>query len=174
MGAKVTAAEAEAIFVKVGLEVLLGQAMISTQDERLGVANHDMQPMEQTRVGIVGLVLMGIALQSRDIAPVTITVNRTARGKRSLGKFFDRGPPDILRDPHLGIEGIPTLIQKHSRKNFRLFRAPAPFLSNSWTTKVGVVKLNGPIEPMGFVPLTHSGTDTHEHIPCGFIGRPQH
>lgn len=41
-GIKVTAAEAEAIFVKVGLEVLLGQAMISTQDERLGVANHDV------------------------------------------------------------------------------------------------------------------------------------
>ena len=79
------------------MEVLLGQAMISAQDERLGVADHDMQPMEQTQIGIVGLVLMGIALQSRDITPVTITVNCTALNKRSLGKFFDRGPLDILR-----------------------------------------------------------------------------
>ena len=86
--AKVTAAEAEAILVKAGLEVLLGQAMVSTQDKRLGVADHDVQPMEQTRIGIVEFVLMGIALQSRDITPVTITVNCTARGKRSLGKIF--------------------------------------------------------------------------------------
>ena len=148
--------------------------MVSTQDERLGVTDYDVQPMEQARIGIVGFVLMGIALQSRDITPVTVTVDRTTLDKRSLGKFFDRGPLDILCDLHLGIERIPPLIQKDSHKNFRLFRAPAPFLSNSWTTKVGVVKLNGPIEPMGFVPLTHSGTDTHEHIPCGFIGRPQH
>ncbi len=71
------------------LEVLLlGQAMVSTQDKRLGVADHDVQPMEQTRIGIVEFVLMGIALQSRDITPVTITVNCTARGKRSLGKIF--------------------------------------------------------------------------------------
>ncbi len=48
--AKVTAAEAEAIFVKVGLEVLFGQAMVSTQDERLGVADRDVQPVEQTRI----------------------------------------------------------------------------------------------------------------------------
>ena len=53
-------AETEAIFVQVGLEVLLGQAMVSTQDERLGIADYDMQPVEQTRIGIVGFVLMGI------------------------------------------------------------------------------------------------------------------
>ena len=82
--------------------MLLRQAMVSTQDERLGVTDYDVQPMEQARIGIVGFVLMGIALQSRDITPVTITVNRTALDKRSLGKFFDRGPLDILRDPHLG------------------------------------------------------------------------
>jgi hypothetical protein len=42
------------------LEVLLGQAMVSTQDERLGIADYDMQPVEQTRIGIIGFVLMGI------------------------------------------------------------------------------------------------------------------
>ena len=57
---KATAAETEAIFVQVGLAGLLGQAMVSTQDERLGVADYDMQPVEQTRIGIVGFVLMGI------------------------------------------------------------------------------------------------------------------
>ena len=71
------------------MEVLFGQAMVSAQDEGLGVTDHDVQPMEQTRMGIVGLVLMGEALQSWDIAPVTIAVNRAALGKRSLGKLFD-------------------------------------------------------------------------------------
>ena len=70
------------------MEVLFGQAMVSAQDEGLGVTDHDVQPMEQTRIRIVEFVLMGIALQSWDITPVTITVTCTARGKRSLGKIF--------------------------------------------------------------------------------------
>ena len=102
---------------------------------------------------------MGIALQSRDITSVTITVNCTALNKRSLGKFFDRGPLDILRDPHLGIEGIPPLTQGYSHKNLCLFRTPPPLLSNRRPAKAGVIKSNDPIEPMGLVPLAHSGTD---------------
>lgn len=102
--------------------------MVSTQNVRLGVTDYDVQPVEQTQVGLVGPVLMGIALQGRDIASVTITVNRTALGKRGLGKLFDRGPLDILRDLHLGIAGIPSLIQGYGRKNLRLFGTPAPFL----------------------------------------------
>ena len=76
-------------------------------------------------MGIVGFVLMGIALQSRDITPVTITVNRTALDKRSLGKFFDRGPLNILSNPHLSIEGISLLIQRRSHKTFA-FSVPRP------------------------------------------------
>ena len=66
------------------MEVLLGQAMVSAQDEGIGVADYDMQPVEQTRIGVVGFVSMVIVLQCRDITPVTITVNRTALGKRIL------------------------------------------------------------------------------------------
>ena len=80
------------------MEVLFGQAMVSTQDERFGVADYDVQPMEQTRIGIAGFVLMGIALQSRDIASITIAVDRAPLSKCGLGKLFDRRPLDILRD----------------------------------------------------------------------------
>ena len=34
--------------IKVGLELLFRQAMVSTQDERLGVTVYDVQPVEQT------------------------------------------------------------------------------------------------------------------------------
>ena len=133
-----------------------------------------MQPVEQTRIGIVGLVFMGVALQGWDIAHVTITVNRTALGKRGLGKPFDRGPLDILCDLHLGIAGLPPLIQGYSRKNLRLFRTSAPFLAGSWPAEIRIVKFNGPVELVCLVLLTHNGTDTHEHIPCGFIGSSKH
>lgn len=54
---------------------------------------------------------MGIALQSRDIASVSITANRTALGKRGLGKLFDRSPLDVLCNLYLGIAGIPPQTQ---------------------------------------------------------------
>lgn len=57
------AAETEAVLIKIGLKVFLGQTMICAQDKRLGVADYDVQPMEQTRVRIVGLMLMGVVLQ---------------------------------------------------------------------------------------------------------------
>lgn len=110
-------------------------AMVSTQDERLGVADHDVCPIKQTRMGIVGFVLMSIALHSRDITPVIITVNHTALDKRSLDKFFDRGPLDILRDPHFGIEGISPFTQRHSHKNFCLFRTAPPLIANNRSAK---------------------------------------
>lgn len=42
-----TAAEAEAVFIEIGLEVFLGQAMIRTQDKCLGIADHNVQPVKQ-------------------------------------------------------------------------------------------------------------------------------
>lgn len=44
--AKVAAAKAETIFIKVGLKILLRQTMIRTQNERFGVADYNVQPME--------------------------------------------------------------------------------------------------------------------------------
>ena len=49
----------------ISLEVLLGQTMISTLDKRLGAADDDVQPVEQTGIGIVGFVLMGITFEKK-------------------------------------------------------------------------------------------------------------
>ena len=73
--------------------MLFRQTMIRTQNERFGVADHNVQPMEQAGVGIVGHALMGIAFQSWDIASVPIVADDTAWGKCSLGKLFDRRLP---------------------------------------------------------------------------------
>lgn len=51
--AKATTAETEVIFIEIGLEELLRQAMICAQDERLSVADHDMQPVKQAGIGII-------------------------------------------------------------------------------------------------------------------------
>lgn len=66
--------------------------MIRAQDEGLGLADYNVQPVWQAGVGIIGLVLMGVALQGRDIASVAIAVDRTALGKRGLSKLFDICP----------------------------------------------------------------------------------
>ncbi len=63
--------------------------MIGTQDECFGVANHDVQPVQQAGVGIVRLVFVGVALQRRDVAAVAVTANCASLGKRGLGKLFD-------------------------------------------------------------------------------------
>lgn len=73
---------------------------------------------------------MGTALQSRDIASVAIAVDCTVLGKRALGKLFDSGPLDILRDLHLDMAGISPHIQKYNCKNLLLFCATVPFLPN--------------------------------------------
>lgn len=62
--------------------------MIRAQDEGLGITNHNVQTVEQAGIGIIGLVLMGIVLQGRDIASVAIAVDRTALSKRGLGQTF--------------------------------------------------------------------------------------
>ena len=54
-----------------------------------------MQPVEQAGIGIVWLVLMGIAFQRWDVAAVSVTVNHAAIGKSSAGLFFHRCLLDI-------------------------------------------------------------------------------
>ena len=93
--AEEVAAKTEAVLVQIRLQVFLGQTVISPQDERFGIANHDVQPVEQTGVGIVRLVFMGVALQCWDIAAVAIAPNGASLGKHRLGKFLDGCPLDI-------------------------------------------------------------------------------
>lgn len=49
--------------------------MIGTQDKRLSVAEHDVKPMEEAGIGIVGFVFMGEAIQGRNVAAITIGGN---------------------------------------------------------------------------------------------------
>lgn len=162
--------ETGTMLVEVGLKVLPGQAMINA----LAFTDHNVQPVEQAGVGIIGLVLIGIVHQGRDIASVAIAVDRTVLSKHGLCKLFDSGPFDILHDLHLGIAGISPLIQRYSRKDLRFICASALFLPNGQPAKVGIDKLNDSVGLVHLVPLTHSGTDMREHIPCCFIGRSKY
>ena len=103
-GAEGAAVKAEAELIQVGLEIGFGQAVIGSQNERLGVADNDMQPVQQTGVGIVRFVLMGVAFQCRDVAAVAVAADRASLGKCRSGKFFDGCPLDVWSDPHLEAE----------------------------------------------------------------------
>lgn len=80
--------------------------MISSQDEGLGIAGDDVQPVEQAGIGDVRLVLMGVALQRRNVAAVAVAAPRVSLGKRGLGEFLDRCPLDVQSDHHLEIERV--------------------------------------------------------------------
>lgn len=75
-------------------------------------------------------MLVGIVLQGRDIASVTIAVDRAALGKCSLRKLFDRGLFDVLCDLYFGISRIPKLIQGYATKTlsaaYGSCEAPSP------------------------------------------------
>ena len=88
--AKTAAAEAERILIQIGLEVFLGQVMIGAQDKCLGVADDDVQPVEQTGIGIVGSMLVGVAFQRRDVTAITVAVDHASISKGSVGKFLHR------------------------------------------------------------------------------------
>lgn len=62
--------------------------MIGAQDKRLGVADHDMQPMEKAGIGIVRLVFMGVALQGQNVTAIAIAVELTAIGEGAWANFF--------------------------------------------------------------------------------------
>ncbi len=85
---KIAAAETEGMLVQIGLKVFLGQAMIGAQNKFLCVADYDVQPVEQTRIGIVRLVLVGVAFQRGDVTAVSIAVDHAAIGKSSILIFL--------------------------------------------------------------------------------------
>ena len=55
-----TSTEGEGKLVQVGLKMDCGQAMIDVQNKRFGVADHNMQPIEHTAVGVIVFVLVSI------------------------------------------------------------------------------------------------------------------
>ncbi len=56
--AKGAAAETEAEFVQVRLQIVFWQTVIGPQNECLRIADHDVQPMKQAGTGMVSLMLM--------------------------------------------------------------------------------------------------------------------
>ena len=72
------------------MEVFLGQTMIGAQYKYLGVADHNVQSMENAEIGIVAIVFMGVALQDRNVAAIAITVDLTAIGEGGMGEFPHR------------------------------------------------------------------------------------
>ena len=52
---EIAAAKAETVLVQIGLKIFFGQTVISSQDEGFGVADDDVQPVEQTGIWVVGL-----------------------------------------------------------------------------------------------------------------------
>ena len=172
--AKVAAAEAEGKLVQIGLEVFLGQAMIGAQDKRFGVADHDVQPMEQAGIGVVGFVFMRVAFQSRKVTAITIAVDHAAIGEGGMGKFLHRCLLDVGRYPHFQKAGIALLIQSQRHENLLFFCASAPLFTYCWAAKVRIIKFDDTAQLMGFIPLAHSGANAPEHGPCGFVGSPKH
>lgn len=57
---KSAAAKAEYKLIQVGLKMVLGNAMVGSHNKHLGIADHNMQPVEYTAVGGIGLILAGI------------------------------------------------------------------------------------------------------------------
>lgn len=85
--AKSAAAEAERKLIQVGLKMILGKAVVGSQNERLGIADHNMQPVEHTAVGIIVLILVGVILKRRDIAAVTVAADGAASRNGTVGKL---------------------------------------------------------------------------------------
>lgn len=62
--------------------------MIGAEDKRLGSATDDMQPTKHTGIRYIWLLLVGIALQHRDVAAVIVGAEHTGISKSGTGKIF--------------------------------------------------------------------------------------
>ena len=151
--AKVAAAETERVFIQIGLEIFLGQAMIGAQNKRLGVADHDVQPMEEAGIRGVGVIFMGVVLQRRDVTAIAIAEDHAAIGEGSVGKFPHRHLLNIGRYPHFQKTGIALLIQGQRYENLRFFCALPPLFSCCWATKVRIIKVDDSAQLMSFISL---------------------
>ena len=85
--AKSAAAEAERKLIQVGLKMVLGKAVVGSQKERLGIAHNNMQPVEHTAVGVIGLMLVGVILKRGDITVVTIAADGAAGCNGTVDKL---------------------------------------------------------------------------------------
>lgn len=85
--AKSAAAEADRKLTQVGPKMFLGKAVVGFQNECLGIADHNMQPVEHTAVGVIGLILVGVILKGRDITAVPVAAHGAADRKGTVDKL---------------------------------------------------------------------------------------
>ena len=81
------ATEAERKLIQVGLKMILGQTMVGSQNKRLGIADHNVQPVEHTAVRDIGLMFVDVIFKCRDVTAVTIAADRAARCNGAVGKL---------------------------------------------------------------------------------------
>ena len=148
--------------------------MIGAQNKRLGVAGHDVQPMKEAGIRVVGLVFMDVVLQRRDVTTIAIAEDLAAIGEGSVGKFPHRCLLDIGRYPHFQKAGIALLIQGQRYENLRFFCAPPPLFPCCWATKVRIINFDDSAQLMSFIPLAHGNADAFEHESGSFVGRAKH
>ena len=89
---KSTATKAEGKLIQVGLKMILGQAVVGSQNKCLGIADHNMQPVEHTAVWVIGFMLVDVILKRRDITAVTVAADGAAVLQRHCWQTFSRTP----------------------------------------------------------------------------------
>lgn len=147
--------------------------MIGTQNESFRIADHDMEPMEQTGRGIAGLMLVRKIFQGWYVTAITVAADYAIFCEGGLSKFSDGSLFDIGRDLHFEMAWIPLAVQGQCYKNFHLFRTTATLFASYRPAKVSIIKIDYSIQLMGRIPLAHGRTDALEHIPRSLVGRAQ-
>ena len=67
--------------------MILGQAVVGSQNKCLGIADHNMQPVEHTAVWVIGFMLVDVILKRRDITAVTVAADGAAGCNGTAGKL---------------------------------------------------------------------------------------
>lgn len=90
-------------------------------DEYLSVTDNYVQPAQQTRIGIVGSVLVGGVFQRGDVTALAITLNHTSIGKSIAGKFLHSRQLEIGCHPHFSERrDCPDYSRENATKTFIL------------------------------------------------------
>lgn len=58
--AEISAAETKDKLIKIGLQILPGQAVVGAKNKDFGITGHYVQSMEHFSIGVIGLVFMEI------------------------------------------------------------------------------------------------------------------
>ena len=96
--------------------MILGQAVVGSQNKCLGIADHNMQPVEHTAVWVIGFMLVDVILKRRDITAVTVAADGAAGCNGTAGKLSHGRLLDILCHAHFEVLRIAMPIQGQGRR----------------------------------------------------------